>query len=175
MTRYKELKTKIESQYLDAKSVNDMRFYLLCLMALETGARVSDLLKLEFNSIDGNMINYLNYKSKIKQNQRITDSLKSHIERYKETITVLGQYDRTIFYNPQKGKPMARMTANRRSQKEDNMNFHQFRKESGKNTASQKGVVIASKFLGHSKVSITDIYLGVSDEEYKKQMMEVDI
>lgn len=65
--------------------------------------------------------------------------------------------------------------ANRRTQKEFGINFHQLRKEAGKNVASQKGVVMASKYLGHSRTSTTDIYLRVSDNEYKKQMKSVSI
>ena len=51
MTRYNELKKKFEQDFKSAKSINDMRFYLLCLIALETGARVSDLLELDYDSI----------------------------------------------------------------------------------------------------------------------------
>ena len=65
MTRYREIKVRIEQDFRSAKSLNDMRFYLLCLMALETGARVSDLLKLDYDSIQKDEIVYKNTKSKI--------------------------------------------------------------------------------------------------------------
>ena len=42
------------------------------------------------------------------------------------------------------------------------------------NIASQKSVVMASKYLGHSTTSITDIYLRVSDSECAKQMKSIN-
>ena len=170
MTNYKELKQKAEAQFLSATKLSDMRFYLLTISALETGARVSDLLKLSFSDIIENEIHYLNHKSNKHQEQRITDNLKSFINRFKETLIVCGCYNDKIFYNASKGAVLSRVTANRRSQKEFKINFHQLRKESGKNICSQLGVVYASKFLGHSKVSTTDIYLGTSKDEFKKVM-----
>lgn len=175
MTIYRELKNSIEAKYLSATKVSDMRFYLLSLMALESGARVSDLLKLEFSAIDENVISYTNSKSKRKQNQIVSANLVSHINRYKNTLIELGQFNTLMFYNQSKGSVLSRVTANRRSQKEFEINFHQLRKESGRNVASQKGVVLASKFLGHSKVSTTDIYLNISDNDYLNQMNSIDM
>jgi len=175
MTVYRELKNRIESDYLTANKLSDMRFYLLSLMALETGARVSDLLKLEFAAIEENVISYTNSKSNKKQNQIVSQNLISHINRYKETLIELGQFNTLIFYNSSKGSVLSRVTANRRSQKEFEINFHQLRKESGRHVASQRGVVLASKFLGHSKVSTTDIYLNISDNDYLNQMSSIDM
>ena len=52
MNTYRELKQKVDSRFLASAKKTDMRFYLLCLLALESGARVSDLLKLEWSNID---------------------------------------------------------------------------------------------------------------------------
>jgi len=177
MYSYREIKKRVENDYLTAKSVNDMRFYLLCLMALESGARVSDLLKLDFNAIDtdNNVISYENSKSKKHQEQRISDNLISYINRYKQTLIELGLFDSSIFYNANKRAILSRVTANRRTQKEYKINFHELRKISGKNIANQKGVVLASKFLGHSKVSTTDIYLSISKDDYLNQMKNINI
>ncbi len=152
-----------------------MRFYILCLLALETGARVSDLLKLDWSSIDFNTaeVIYTNTKSKRRQFQRISSSLLNHIKRYKSTLEISRVFHSKIFYNSYKGSVLSRVTANRRTQKELGMNFHQLRKEAGKNIANQMGVVMASKYLGHSRVSTTDIYLGVSDDTYREQMANV--
>ena len=82
------------------------------------------------------------------------------------------------FLNSWKLKPNSfcvRLLANRRTQKEFGFNFHELRKEAGKNVANQKGVVYASKYLGHSRVSTTDIYLGVSANTYREQMKDVKI
>ena len=75
-----------------------------------------------------------------------------------------------VFYNEKKGVTMSRITANRKCTALYGFNFHNLRKVAGKNVATQKGVVYASKFLGHSRVSTTDIYLGVSTDQFKKDM-----
>ena len=80
-----------------------------------------------------------------------------------------------VFYNAKKGSLMSRITANRRCTVSFDFNFHNLRKIAGKNIASQKGVVYASKFLGHSRVSTTDIYLGISADQFKKDMESVSI
>ena len=66
MTAYRELKNEIEDKFVSAKSERDMRFYLLCLLALESGARVSDLLKLSWHALDFDKaeISYFNTKGK---------------------------------------------------------------------------------------------------------------
>lgn len=177
MSEYRNLKQNLKDNYLKSKDVNGMRFYLLCLIALESGARVSDLLRLDWNAIDTDAltISYKNVKSKKNQVQVISAELVYYINRYKETLTDLGYFNEAIFYNFKKNSIMSRITANRRTQQEYNINFHNIRKISAQNLASQKGVVIASKFLGHSKVSTTDLYLKVSDAEYLKQMRSVSM
>jgi integrase len=146
------------------------------MMALETGARVSDLLLLNWGniSIEHKDVEYLNKKSKKKQIQLLSDNTINSLLTYKEVVggANLGM---GLFYNDKKGSVMSRITANRRTQKEFGFNFHELRKEAGKNVANQKGVVYASKYLGHSRVSTTDIYLGVSANTYREQMKDVKI
>jgi integrase len=175
MNTYRELKKKVDSRFLEASKKTDMRFYLLCLLALESGARVSDLLKLEWSNIDtdNNIVSYLNTKSKKVQEQNISDTLVSYIKRFKATLESADELNNSIFYNSYKANVMSRVTANRRSQKEFDINFHQLRKEAGKNIANQSGVVLASAYLGHSKVSTTDIYLKTSQASYLKQMKSI--
>jgi integrase len=177
MSTYRELKQKVDSGFLESIKKTDMRFYLLCLLALESGARVSDLLKLEWSNIDteNNIVSYLNTKSKKMQEQNISETVVSYINRFKAILESSNELNNNIFYNSYKANVMSRVTANRRSQKEFGINFHQLRKEAGKNIANQSGVVLASAYLGHSKVSTTDIYLGTSKASYLKQMKSVFI
>jgi len=177
MNTYLETKYSIEEKFTKAINERDMRFYLLCLLALETGARVSDLLRLSWFDIDFDteQVIYLNKKSKKKQFQKVSLGMIDKISRYKDTINSAGVFNQSIFYNSYKDSVLSRVTANRRTQKEFGINFHQLRKEAGKNIANQKGVVMASKYLGHSRTSTTDIYLGISDNEYTKQMKDTII
>ena len=176
MKTYSEIKRTVETNFKDAKSESDMRFHLLCIMALETGARVSDLLSLDYEdvSIEHKDVEYLNKKSKKKQVQLLSDNTINSILIYKDVVGV-NSLRMGLFYNSKKGSVMSRITANRRTQKEFGFNFHELRKEAGKNVANQKGVVYASKYLGHSRVSTTDLYLGVSANTYREQMKDVKI
>ena len=176
MKSYRELKQLIDSKYNQATSIRDMRFYLLSLLALESGARASDLLRLSFSNIDTDnlIVSYRNSKSKKYQQQCISNTLAKYITTYKECIDNIDSTDK-IFYNEYKRTVMSRVTANRRTQKEFNLNFHELRKYAANNIANQKGVVMASKFLGHSRVSTTDIYLGVSNDTYLRHMKDVII
>ena len=176
MNTYILLKRQIEENYNQSLSIRDMRFYLLCLLALESGARASDLLKLTWDQIDTDnlIVSFRNHKSKKLQQQNITRTFVSYLNRYREVVE--GQYyNNNIFYNHYKRSIMSRVTANLRTSKEFNINFHELRKEAAKNVCNQKGVVITSTFLGHSRVSTTDIYLNVSKNVYLQHMRQVTI
>ena len=169
MTEYLELKDKANANFMQSKTEGDLRFHLLVLLALETGARVSDLLNItteDFSEESGSTyLSYLNKKGKKKQVQRISKSTALKVDIVTNGITAYG-----VFYNESKGVTMSRITANRKCTALYGFNFHNLRKIAGKNVATQKGVVYASKFLGHSRVSTTDIYLGVSTDQFKKDM-----
>lgn len=169
MTEYLELKDKANANFMQSKTKGDIRFHLLVLLALETGARVSDLLNItteDFSEESGSTyLSYLNKKGKKKQVQRISKSTALKVDIVTNGITAYG-----VFYNESKGVTMSRITANRKCTASYGFNFHNLRKIAGKNVATQKGVVYASKFLGHSRVSTTDIYLGVSTDQFKKDM-----
>ena len=175
---YSKIKSEANQLYLASKTESDRRFYLLVLLALETGARVSDLLKLSLTSHfieeDGTpYVMYRNTKSKKRQVQKLSN------ETYQKAKDIVGDstsiMGNCLFYNDKKGAMMSRITANRKCTKVFGFNFHNLRKIAGKNIASQKGVIYASKFLGHSKVSTTDIYLGISTDQFKKDMLDVVI
>ena len=169
MTEYLELKDKANANFMQSKTSGDIRFHLLVLLALESGARVSDLLNItteNFSIENGNTyLSYLNKKGKKKQVQRISESTALKVDIVTNGISTYG-----VFFNEKKKATMSRITANRKCTKVYGFNFHNLRKIAGKNVATQKGVVYASKFLGHSRVSTTDIYLGVSTDQFKRDM-----
>ena len=176
MKNYRQLKQQIELDYEQSTSVRDMRFHLLCILALESGARVSDLLRLSWEDIDTShkVVSYLNSKSKRYQQQNVSDTFLQYLERYRESIATL-RYNQKIFYNHYKNSTMSRVTANVRTKNQYGINFHQLRKYAAKNICNQKGVVLTSRFLGHARVSTTDIYLRTSQDEYLNQMKNTNI
>jgi len=169
MSEYLELKEQANTNFLQSKTNGNLRFHLLVLLALETGARVSDLLNInteDFKEENGvTYLSYLNKKGKKKQVQKISKSTALKVGIVSNDVNTAG-----VFYNEKKGATMSRITANRKCTSVYGFNFHNLRKIAGKNVATQKGVVYASKFLGHSRVSTTDIYLGVSTDQFKKDM-----
>ena len=169
MSEYLELKEQANTNFLQSKTNGNVRFHLLVLLALETGARVSDLLNInteDFTEENGiTYLSYLNKKGKKKQVQKISKSTALKVGIVSNDVNTAG-----VFYNEKKGATMSRITANRKCTSVYGFNFHNLRKIAGKNVATQKGVVYASKFLGHSRVSTTDIYLGVSTDQFKKDM-----
>ena len=169
MSEYLELKEQANTNFLQSKTNGNVRFHLLVLLALETGARVSDLLNInteDFKEENGvTYLSYLNKKGKKKQVQKISKSTALKVGIVSNDVNTAG-----VFYNGKKGATMSRITANRKCTSVYGFNFHNLRKIAGKNVATQKGVVYASKFLGHSRVSTTDIYLGVSTDQFKKDM-----
>ena len=169
MSEYLELKEQANTNFLQSKTNGNLRFHLLVLLALETGARVSDLLNInteDFTEENGiTYLSYLNKKGKKKQVQKISKSTALKVGIVSNDVNTAG-----VFYNEKKGATMSRITANRKCTSVYGFNFHNLRKIAGKNVATQKGVVYASKFLGHSRVSTTDIYLGVSTDQFKKDM-----
>ena len=169
MSEYLELKEQANTNFLQSKTNGNVRFHLLVLLALETGARVSDLLNInteDFTEENGiTYLSYLNKKGKKKQVQKISKSTALKVGIVSNDVNTAG-----VFYNEKKDATMSRITANRKCTSVYGFNFHNLRKIAGKNVATQKGVVYASKFLGHSRVSTTDIYLGVSTDQFKKDM-----
>ena len=174
MDTYLKTKEKTERLFKTSKTESDQRFYLLVILALETGARVSDLLNIKINDFrqvdNATLLDYKNKKGKKKQTIRISEKTANKVNTYMED-----KESSFIFYNEKKGSLMSRITANRRCTATFDFNFHNLRKIAGKNIANQKGVIYASKFLGHSRVSTTDIYLGISDEQWLEDMKDVVI
>lgn len=170
---YLETKTQILSLYSDAEKINDKRFYTLCLLALETGGRVSDLTILKWSSFDftKKIVSFKNHKSKKVQTQNFSDTLKNILLEYQNNMQRFYGVNDNVFFNPNsKDNVVNRVSITRRCKNEFGFGFHEFRKLSARNIANQKGVVGASKFLGHSRTSTTDIYLGISNEAYLEDM-----
>ena len=185
---YLQIKRKAEENFIKSKTEGDRRFHLLVILALESGARVSDLLQITTeNFVTENGITHLSYKNTKASRKRKVDKETGKITPAKtviqsqhitaktmEKVNVVtnGISFTSIFYNDKKKTIMSRITANRKCNSIYGFNFHNLRKIAGKNIASQKGVVYASKFLGHSRVSTTDTYLGVSNNQFKKDMLD---
>lgn len=172
---YLEIKKQIIENYEGSKSHNDKRFFAICLTGLQTGARISDLIKLEWSNFDfkTNVLSFRNTKSKKKQNQLFGNDLRAVLLDLKNESFRMYGIQKEAFYNDKtKDNKVSRVSITRRCSKDFGFSFHEFRRISAKNVANQKGVVKASSFLGHSRVSTTDIYLNSSMDNYLEEMRD---
>lgn len=179
----KELLEKIkDSRYFyNGQKTSDMRFYFLCLTGLETGARISDLLKLSWSSFDvqNNILSYHNTKSGKNQKAKFSNDLRLAYEDYKQMFFARGEIVRyyfeiekhedeykDVFYNFDKRVVMSRVSATRRSKTEFGFGFHEFRRISAKYSATKHGLLGAKTLLGHSRATTTDRYLNLSEDAF---------
>ena len=88
MDTYLETKDKAERLFKNSKTESDQRFHLLVILALETGARVSDLLNIkinDFRQVDkATLLDYKNKKGKKKQTVRISEKTANKVNSYME-------------------------------------------------------------------------------------------
>lgn len=170
---FEKLKFEMYQGYEKSKTTTDQRFYLFGIIALETGARISDVLKLEYEQIDGEYITYLNQKSNKTQTQKLSEKTRRIIEAFKQSNQGLGIFSPNIFFNPVKDALLHRGSVHRRIVKEFDIKPHDLRHLAGQRVCSQAGIPLAQKFLGHSRASTTDKYLNVSEDEYLNQMNNI--
>jgi integrase len=175
---YLETKETLIKRYDNSTKINDKRFYALCLTSLVTGGRISDMIKIRWNNFDfsRDVVAFTNTKSKKRQKQRVCSELKRILLDYQNvSFRYYGKVDEVFYNYSTKTKLVNRLSITRRCKHEFDFTFHEFRRLSAKNIANQKGIVGAKNFLGHARVSTTDLYLNLSEDQYLEDMKDVSI
>lgn len=162
------------------------RDYLLFTLGINTGCRISDLLKLkveDVKDIDGSIKSILEFKEKkTKKNRRlfITKDAKEAL-KYFFNKTGIFEYGRHLFTSNKsnENKPLTGVRAwqlvndwCREVGITDKIGTHTLRKTAGYMMRTKGGIAIEliSEILGHSNIKVTNRYIGITDDELAKTL-----
>lgn len=163
----KEEQNKIEL-YLQSKS---KRNYLIWILGTHTGLRISDILNLKVENVQGNYINITEQKTNKIKNIKISTKLKSIIKNYINE-TNLNKKDVLFTSRQSNGKAMTVRRVQQIIKKiaeivgiEENINTHSMRKTFAFNLYKLSGnsIALVMEALNHSSERITLKYLCISD------------
>lgn len=155
------------------------RNYLLFLVGINTGLRISDILKLKVGDVKGTHIALREQKTSKQKWIRITPSLKRELNKY-----IAGKDDSEyIFISRQgKNKPIGRSMAYKILRKAANefklkdIGTHTLRKTFGYHFYQQtKDVAMLQEIFNHSSPDITLRYIGVNQDSMDKAMSKFKI
>ncbi len=159
----------------------NMRDYLLFVLGINTGLRISDLLKLQFEhviskgKVRSNIIIKETKTGKIKQFP-ITSSANEVIKEYLKYINNDYKNSDYIFINKNTNKPITRIqayriinNAARKSGIDCQIGTHTLRKTFGYHFYKQyKDVALLQEVFNHSSPSITLRYIGINQDNINK-------
>jgi integrase len=163
-------KKQIESMKKYLKGQN-MRDYLLFVLGINSGLRISDLLKITVDEVkDKDRISTREQKTGKVKDFPLSETCKKAIAEY---LKVAGLTEGALFVSRKGGKPITRIqayrilsTASSQVGITDAVGTHTLRKTFGYH-AYQNGVDITriQKLLNHSAPSVTLAYIGITKEE----------
>lgn len=156
---------KAESKANDLIRSNDI-LGLYIMVAINTGLRIGDILKLRFEDFNGSELILIEGKTKKRRIIALNDRLKESFNRFNGT---------GFIFVSQKGTVYARQSINRMlkkhfDSKSINVSSHSLRKSFGRrvyenNNESEKALMKLSELFNHSTLAITRKYLGLRQEE----------
>ena len=163
-----ETKQNYETIKADAlERFNDIKYSYECLailIGLDTGLRVSDLLRLKVSDISYNEdSNRYECKSYIKKTNVSEHTTLISRETYKafKTLCLDSGY---IFTNPKTNSLFTRIWLSKRTNLRYGFSFHTLRKISAKRILEVGTLADAKRHLAHKRISSTDAYLKVSEK-----------
>ncbi|MEK4883655.1 site-specific integrase [Bacillus sp. FSL W8-0223] len=155
------------------------RNYLLFLVGINTGLRISDILKLKVGDVKGTHIALREQKTSKQKWIRITPSLKRELNKY-----IAGKDDSEYIFKSRQGKnkPIGRSMAYKILRKAANefklkdIGTHTLRKTFGYHFYQQtKDVAMLQEIFNHSSPDITLRYIGVNQDSMDKAMSKFKI
>ena len=159
------LKLRNHLDKLDLDNNDNLNFWLYCNIAMLTGLRSVDILKMKVSNISfqNRRVDVIEQKTKRKvENIPLSSSVLSHIDTDCEYVIWNHKYSTNV----------SLMTINRRLKKifkDDDIavSSHSIRKAVGRSIYKQKGndIVAVMKLLGHKSTTTTMRYLEIDKEE----------
>lgn len=142
---------------------------LYVMISINTGLRVGDLLKLNFEDFHGDKLILIEGKTKKKREILINDNIKDALRYF--------QSEKGVIFKSQKNGPYRIQSINRllkqifeKENKNLNISSHSLRKSFGRrvyenNGRSESSLVYLSELFNHSNLRVTRRYLGIRQEE----------
>lgn len=154
------------------------RDYLMFVMGVKTGLRISDLLKLQVKDVkDKTHIIMKEQKTKKPKRYRINDSLRTLIEDYTNGLSD----NDCLFPSQRTGKPITRVQAYRILNKAaeeaglSEIGTHTLRKTFGYHFYQKtKDVALLQELFNHSAPSVTLRYIGINQDIMDKAIEDFD-
>ncbi|WP_144505451.1 site-specific integrase [Bacillus mycoides] len=163
-------------EYLKEKNVRD---YILFVMGINTGLRISDILKLKVGDLKGSHISMREMKTGKQKRIEITSTLKRELRWY---IEERDDKEYLIKSRQGKNKPIGRSMAYKilRSAAEefglDEIGTHTLRKTFGYHMYKQtKNIALLMEIFNHSSERVTLRYIGVNQDVMDKAMRKFKI
>ena len=196
---YNSARTYANDLWLNCENETDTRLKisnrimgLVLLMGLETGARISDLLKMKYSDIEEMKdrpntytITFHVEKSKTDHTWVISADLKGKIDATREYMkTMHGYYGDIIFYNPTTEKQFSRVWASKRIGIANRLGkmgeiikvagSHSLRKASAHHLFdASKDLRLVQTLLKHKNIATTSKYLGLDEQEALSKAIHV--
>jgi integrase len=143
---------------------------LYIIVSINTGLRISDLIRLKFEDLRGDTLKLVEKKTKKNRQIKINDTIRKALGYFDPAAT-------GYVFLSQKGSPYTTQSMNRilkevfkKDARTLNISSHSLRKSFGRrvyenNGESEKALTYLSELFNHSSQSITRQYLGIRQEE----------
>ncbi len=160
----------------ELQSGSNFRLALLIIIGINSGLRISDLLKMKGIDISRDKLIVIEQKTKKERRIDINENIKKAFLLYKNRVGQHYKPENYLFISQKKGIYSIRQI-NRLLQvffecTGKKISSHSLRKTFGRrvwliNEYSDKSLILLSHLFNHSSVQITRIYLGIREEEIK--------
>ncbi len=159
------------------KSGKNKNFGLFIVCGINLGLRVSDLLQLTFDQLQGATFTIIEKKTRKKRQLRVNDHISEALTFFQDDlICQLGGQA----FTSQKGTIYSAQHINRLIKKyfKGNFSSHSLRKSFGRrvwenDNQSERALIYLSQVFNHSSTQITRTYLGIHQEELDEIYMNL--
>ncbi|NVM01023.1 MAG: tyrosine-type recombinase/integrase [Candidatus Helarchaeota archaeon] len=180
-------KNHIKAIKINLRSKKNPRDYLLFVMGINCGLRASDLLKLKIKDLfrNGRVLDcfYIRMKKTNKELKiDINDSMKGALNYYYEKADIKSN-DEYLFKSERSDKPLERVRMHQLINQwvqdielDIKAGCHTLRKTFGYQARMKgKSIDIIQKALGHRTQEVTKRYIGITDDEVKSLIMNLNL